>query len=129
MDLENVTHIDWVEYDELPHYIARADLGLGGPFGDTGQAGRVITGKTFQFLAMAKPVIVGLYNGNDGGFENKINCLQVSRGDEKALANAIIWALEHHKRLEQIGQLGYELYRSRYSITQISEKLKGVLPL
>jgi glycosyltransferase involved in cell wall biosynthesis len=78
---------------------------------------------------MAKPVIVGLYNDNDGGFENKINCLQVSRGDEKALANAIIWALENHKRLEQIGQSGYELYRSRYSFTQISEKLKGVLPL
>jgi glycosyltransferase involved in cell wall biosynthesis len=129
LELNNVTHIIWVEYDELPHYIARADLGLGGPFGDTGQAGRVITGKTFQFLAMAKLVIVGLYNGDDDGLEDKINCLQVPRGDEKALANAITWALEHHKRLEQIGQSGYELYRSRYSIAQISEKLKGVIPL
>jgi len=128
-ELKNVTHIDWVEFEELPHYIARADLGLGGPFGDTGQAGRVITGKTFQFLAMAKPVIVGLYNGNDDGFEDRVNCLLVPRGDEQALANTILWAFEHGENLSQIGQLGYELYGLRYSILQISEKLKGVIQL
>ena len=129
LELNNVTHIDWVEYDELPQYIARADLGLGGPFGNTGQAGRVITGKTFQFLAMAKPVIVGLYNGDNDGFEDKVNCLQVSRGNPHDLANAIVWSLEHKASLKQIGQSGYELYMSRYSIAQISEKLKGVISL
>jgi glycosyltransferase involved in cell wall biosynthesis len=128
-ELSNVTHIDWVEYEELPRYITRADLGLGGPFGDTGQAGRVITGKTFQFLAMAKPVIVGLYNGGDDGFDDRVNCLQIPRGDDKALANAILWALEHRESLKRIGQLGHELYRSRYSILQISERLKGVIQL
>jgi glycosyltransferase involved in cell wall biosynthesis len=126
LELKNVTHIDWVEYEELPRYIARADLGLGGPFGDTGQAGRVITGKTFQFLAMAKPVLVGYHDGDDG-FEDRVNCLQVPRGDEKALANAVAWALEHRERLKWIGKSGYELYRLRYSVLQISEKLKGVI--
>jgi glycosyltransferase involved in cell wall biosynthesis len=126
-ELSNVTHIDWVEYEELPHYITRADLGLGGPFGDTGQAGRVITGKTFQFLAMAKPVIVGMYNGDDDGFEDKVNCLQVPRGDEQALANAISWAFEHGESMKRISQKGYELYKSRYSILQISKRLKGVI--
>jgi glycosyltransferase involved in cell wall biosynthesis len=126
-ELKNVTYIDWVESEELPRYIARADLGLGGPFGITGQAGRVITGKTFQFLAMAKPVVVGLYKGNDNGFEDKVNCLLVPRGDEQALANAILWAFEHGENLRRIGQLGYELFRSRYSILRISEQLKGVI--
>ena len=127
LELNNVTHIDWVEYDELPQYIAHADLGLGGPFGNTGQAGRVITGKTFQFLAMAKTAVVGLYNGGDDGFENKVNCLQVPLGDEMALADALSWALEHRKNLKQIGQLGYELYQSKYSIVRIMEKLEGVI--
>jgi len=126
LDLNNVTHIDWVEFEELPNYIAQANLGLGGAFGNTGQASRVITGKTFQFLAMAKPVVIGMYNGDDNGFEDRMNCLQVPRGDEKALANAISWALEHNENLNQIGQLGYELYRSRYSILRISEKLASI---
>jgi len=129
LELKNVTHTDWVEFEELPSHIARAQLGLGGPFGTTGQAGRVITGKTFQFLAMAKPVIVGQYDGHDNGFEHKTNCLLVSRGDEKALADAILWAFEHEEELNRIGQLGYELYWARYSIEQIAGKLKRILPL
>jgi glycosyltransferase involved in cell wall biosynthesis len=129
LDLDNVTHIDWVEFEELPKYIARSNLGLGGPFGKTGQAGRVITGKTFQFLAMAKPVIIGKHNDSDDGFEDKMNCLLVPQGDEIALSDAMLWALEHCERLEQIGQRGYELYRSRYSVKLISKKIKRVLPL
>ena len=126
-ELKNVTHMDWVEFEELPRYIARADIGLGGPFGNTGQAGRVITGKTFQFLAMAKLVIVGKYNGKDAGFEDKVNCLLVPQGDAMGLAEAILWAFEHVEILDQIGQLGYDLYQSRYSIKQISEQLKRVI--
>jgi glycosyltransferase involved in cell wall biosynthesis len=129
LDLNNVTHIDWVEFEELPNYVAQANLGLGGAFGNTGQASRVITGKTFQFLAMAKPVVIGQYHGDDNGFEDKVNCLLVPRGDEQALSNAILWALEHNESLHQIGQLGFELYRSRYSIVKISERLKEIIPL
>lgn len=129
LEIKNVTHIYWVEPEDLPQYIARSDLGLGGPFGDTGQAGRVITGKTFQFLAMAKPVVVGLHDGNNDGFIDKVNCLLVRRGDDDTLANAILWAIEHKDHLEQIGQLGYELYKSRYSVVHVSEMLKGVVLL
>lgn len=128
LNLNNVTHMDWVEFEQLPAYIIRSDVGLGGPFGKTGQAGRVITGKTFQFLAMAKPTIIGIREGDDG-FEDKVNCLLVPRGDGEALANAILWAFEHKEELNRIGQLGYDLYRSRYSVEQIAEKLKKVMSL
>jgi glycosyltransferase involved in cell wall biosynthesis len=125
-DLDNVTHIEWIAFERLPQLIAQADLGLGGPFGNTGQAHRVITGRTFQFLAMAKPVVVGELVG-DYGFKDKVNCLVVPQGDEKALADTIYWAFRHKTEIGQIGQKGYELYQSRYSIKQISEKLKKVL--
>jgi len=129
LKLKNITHIDWVEFEELPQYIAQSDIGLGGPFGNTGQAGRVITGKTFQFLAMAKPVIVGLHVDNDDGFENQVNCLLVPQGDELALADAILWAFEHKDNLNEIGRSGYELYSARYSTLQISKKLTRVFSL
>ena len=125
-NLQNVKHISWVEFEELPLYIRRANLGLGGPFGDTGQGRRVVTGKTFQFLAMAKPVVVGDINENHG-FINRANCLLVPQGNATKLAQAISWAFQNQSELEQIGQRGYDLYLSRYSIQHISEELKGSL--
>ena len=56
--LENVTYLEWVDYEKLPVYIRYADLCLGGPFGKTGQAQRVITGKTLQFLLLNKLTII-----------------------------------------------------------------------
>jgi glycosyltransferase involved in cell wall biosynthesis len=126
LKLENVNHLYWVESASLPRQIAGADIGLGGPFGNTGQARRVITGKTFQFLAMAKPVIVGGSTENFG-FVDKVNCLVAALGNEQALAGAITWAFWHRTELEQIGRQGYELYRTRYSNGKISEMLQKLL--
>ena len=124
--LGNVSHVGWVDFEDLPGYIARSHIGLGGPFGGTGQARRVITGKTFQFLAMAKPVIVGEIE-QDCGFIDKVNCLLVPQGNPGALAQAISWAFQHPAELGQMGRRGYELYRERYSIQQVSGRLKELL--
>jgi glycosyltransferase involved in cell wall biosynthesis len=128
LDLHNVTHINWVEFEDLPQRIARAHLGLGGPFGNTGQARRVITGKTFQFLAMAKPVIIGEID-DDCGFVDSVNCLLVPQKDPSALADAILWAFQHQAELDAIGYRGRELYQARYSIECITEKLRETLTL
>jgi glycosyltransferase involved in cell wall biosynthesis len=122
-NINNVNHISWVAFKDLPTYVARADLGLGGPFGNTGQALRVITGKTFQFLAMAKPVIIGEIN-EDCGFKDEVNCLMIPQGDEKLLAQAILWAFHNQSKLGCIGQRGYDLYYERYSAKQISDIMK-----
>jgi glycosyltransferase involved in cell wall biosynthesis len=127
LNLNKVTHIDWVEFEELPRFISRADVGLGGPFGGTGQAERVITGKTFQFLAMAKPVIVGRYQGSGGGFVDKENCLLIPQNNVKALASAILWAFDHPSELGRIGRRGYELFRNEYSSKRISEILREII--
>jgi glycosyltransferase involved in cell wall biosynthesis len=124
LKLANITHIDWVDFEKLAEYISRADLGLGGPFGNTGQARRVITGKTFQLLFMKKAVVIGNIDYNTG-FVDKQNCLLVPQGDEKALADAILWAFEHRENLVQIGRQGYVLYQENYSVSQISQRLKA----
>jgi glycosyltransferase involved in cell wall biosynthesis len=121
--LENLTHLDWVNFESLPDMISRADIGLGGPFGGTGQAQRVITGKTFQFLAMAKPAIIGKTD-TGYGFEDKINCLIVPQGNAPSLADAIIWSFENKTRLAQIGRKGYDLYQAHFSTKCISECLR-----
>lgn len=121
--LPGVTRLGWVPYRELPAMIARTDLCLGGPFGDTGQARRVITGKTFQFLAMGKPVVVGRTE-DDAGFEDRRNCLLVPQGSGEALAEAIRWCLENRDRLAEIGRNGRLLYERRFSTECIATQLQ-----
>lgn len=126
MKLANVVHTPWIEYYELPNAIAQADLCLGGPFGNTGQAQRIITGKTYQFLAMAKPTVVGRIEPNQG-FVDKHNCLLVPQADAQALANAIRWAFSNQDALADIATQGHALYQERFSTYQISQTLKDVI--
>ncbi|ALG67064.1 glycosyltransferase [Beggiatoa leptomitoformis] len=125
----NISHIEWVDFSTLIHkYIPNADLGLGGAFGNTPQAQRVITGKTSQFLALGKPTIVGKIKENID-FIDKKNCLLVEQGDVFALVTAIEWAYQHQVELPAIGQAGLQLYQKQLSIKQISQVLKKVLKL
>jgi glycosyltransferase involved in cell wall biosynthesis len=121
--LPNVTHMGWVPYEDLPGMAARADLCLGGPFGNTGQARRVITGKTFQFLAMGKPVIVGRV-ADSPGFEDRRNCIMVPQGSGEELAGAVLWCLENRNRLGEIGRNGRLLYERLFSTECISKLLQ-----
>src|SRR5690606_30487979 len=97
----NIKYIPWVKFNELPRIVARSSICLGGPFGDTVQARMVITGKTYQFMASSKPVIIG---DNDAAvvFVDKENCLKVKLANPKALAESILWAKENPKKLQEI---------------------------
>jgi glycosyltransferase involved in cell wall biosynthesis len=123
---KNIKLIDWVDYQKLPQHIAAADICLGGPFGATGQASRVVTGKTYQFLAMAKPTIIGQIDGVPE-FKDKINCLLVQRGNAASLAEAIAWASNHQKELTAISRAGRKLYEEEFSLKKISEELVKIL--
>ncbi|MDD5723908.1 MAG: glycosyltransferase [Syntrophales bacterium] len=126
LKLDNVAHRRWVPYEQLPDLIQEADVCLGGPFGDTGQAHRIVTGKTLQSLAMGRPVIVGK-TGDDYGFRDKENCLLVSQGDKEDLARAIRWCFENQDRLPMIGDGGGQLYRKRFSTDRIRKVLQEIL--
>lgn len=124
--LENVRHYAWIDFDKLPDHIAGADICLGGPFGDTPQSQKVITGKTFQFLAMRKPVIVGKIEEKIG-FVDKENCLLVPQKNSKALAEAIEWAYHNTYKLEEMGQNGYSLYHGTFSVKAQTPVLLSIL--
>lgn len=118
-----VTYKQWIEYTKLPDYIASANVCLGGPFGNTGQARRVVTGKTYQFLAMGKPTIIG-DNKVDNRLKDKKNCLMVVLGSAQQLAEKIEWALSNRSSLTKIGQAGRQLYEKHYSVDAISKILE-----
>jgi len=127
MKLEKVSHIAWVPYEQLLRSaIPKADLCLGGPFGNTTQSRRIVTGKSSQCLAQGKATVIGIVD-EDVGFIDKHNCLLVRQGDPQALADALTWAAQNRERLEEIGVRALSLYRERLSIRCIGDKLKNIL--
>lgn len=124
-----ITHDAWVPFEDLPKIALKAGLTLGGPFGNTLQSQYVITGKTYQFLALGTPVLIGKNQVNEG-FTDKINCLLVPQADAGALADAVVWAYEHPKELKDIGEAGHRLYEQNFSqkhVNQLIEQLVGEL--
>lgn len=119
----HISYIPWVEYSELPKLISNYQLCLGGPFGNTNQARKVVTGKTYQLLAMGAPTVVGKIDKMTG-FKDKNNCLVVKQGSGKALADALEWALKNKKQLRSMGDSGRKLYEKEFSSVAISKKLQ-----
>jgi glycosyltransferase involved in cell wall biosynthesis len=124
--LTNVSYEDWVDYDELPSRIASADVCLAGPFGGTVQARHVITGKAFQFAAMAKPMVVGALDGSFP-FTAGVDSIVIEQGSAPALASALRWCLDHRADLPAIGREGRALYEREFSSVALAERLAALL--
>lgn len=121
--LKNVEHQEWVDFISLPSYIKRANLCLGGPFGGTNQAKRVVTGKTYQFLHMGKATIIGKIK-EQLGFIDKENCLLVEQNSPKDLADSILWGYNNPELLMEIGKNSKKFYNKNFSYYIISNKFK-----
>jgi len=117
------THRQWVPMSRLVEYeIPHANICLGGPFGDTPQAQRVITSKSSQGLALGKATVIGSIN-EGYGFIDKYNCLLVPQADASALAAALRWSYENQGSLHAIGARGKRLYVEKLSIASIASAL------
>jgi glycosyltransferase involved in cell wall biosynthesis len=125
--LNNVEFQAPVPYESLPAAIASADLCLGGPFGRTSKAQRVITGKTFQFLAMAKPVVVSDTPANRELLTPGETAVFVPLADPAALADAIRSLQDDHDLRSRIATAGYACYRTRASESVIGRQLAAII--
>lgn len=123
----NVRYDAWLPFDQLPKVMQEAGVCLGGPFGGTPQAMNVVTGKTYQMLACAAPVIIGASQATEEYFTNKENALIVPQADAKALRKAVLWACQHQTELAEIGQKGRKLYERQFSTVAIARRLQPLV--
>lgn len=87
--LSNVTFIPPVPIQVLADEMAAADVCLGGHFGHSEKAKRVIPGKIYQILAMQRPVIASDTPGNRELLQHNETAYLVPPEDPAALAAAI----------------------------------------
>jgi hypothetical protein len=128
--LQNITFVPPVSLAALPEEIATADICLGGHFGSSPKAARVIPGKIYQILAMARPVIATTTPANQRLLSHMETAYLCPPHDPEALAASILAlhrdpALRHH--LAGQGRRLYEAQCSEAVITAQLRKLVGCL--
>ncbi len=124
MKTSNVTfRPNWVPYNDLPNYIAKADVCLG-IFGDTEKAKRVIPNKVVESLAMRKPLITGDSPAARELLKDKENCLLVQMANPRLLADGILKLRDDECLRQKIAKNGYYLYLEMLSPEAIGGKLK-----
>lgn len=101
-NLRNVIWLPPVSYDLLPHYISRADIGLG-IFGGSRKALRVIPNKVYQMAAAGKPVITMESPAIREVFTPNYDIITVRR-DPQHLARSIIELARDEDKRILIGQ-------------------------
>jgi len=128
LKVSNIHFIDWIPYEKLPKIIANSDICLGGHFGKGKKALRVVPNKTFQMIAMKKPVIVSNSIASvEAGFQDKENCIFCRPGDEKEIIEGINLLIKNKRLSEKISKKVYELSQEKYTIERIGEKAKSII--
>lgn len=127
LNLSNVEFVPPVPFAQLPGEIAAADVCLGGPFGDTPKAWRIIPGKTFQFLAMARPVIAADTPGNRELLTHNESAYLVPLANPEGLATAIRLLHDDNTLREKVATGGYACYQRQCSEAVIREALYRIL--
>lgn len=117
-ELSRIQFPGWIPYRQLPAWIGSAHLCLAGHFGTVPKARRVIPGKTFQFLACQRPVIVSEGPANGEILTDGRNAFAVPAGEPEALANRIESLVTDRKALERVGHAGFETYL-RYGTPEV----------
>ena len=124
---DNIRFIDWVPYENLPLEIAKADICLGGHFSDIEKAQRVRAGKTYQFIAMKKPVIVGDCTGNRELFRHNDTAFLARMADAGALADAILELKANMSLREHIAEAGYKTFLEKCDTDSVGRELKRAI--
>jgi glycosyltransferase involved in cell wall biosynthesis len=127
LGVKNVLFSRPVPLKQLPDHIAEAALCLGGHFGSSEKAGRVIAGKTFQCLGMGKPTIVGENAANHELLTHAKDAWFCSMNDPLALAEAIHFLIDRPEISSQLGYEAHSTFLNRASYQVLGEELHAII--
>jgi len=127
LNLTNIEFMDNVPVQQLPEIISTADICLGGHFGSSEKALRVIAGKTFQDIAMEKATIVGDTPANKELLTHGYDAWFCTPNDPDALANSIKTLAEDHAIRTEIGYHAYQTFTEKASLRVLVPQLQTIV--
>lgn len=127
LNLSNITFAAPVPLEQLPGEIAAVDICLGGHFGTSAKAGRVVPGKIYQILSMQKAVIAVDSPANSELLAHGKTALLVPASDPRALADAILTLHKDAPLRKRIAEGGRQLFVEQCSEASITRRLSVIL--
>jgi len=122
----NVTHVPWLEYEQLPDAYRAAGCVLG-VFGTGDKTARVIPNKVFQALACARPVITADTPAARELLTDGLDALLVPPGDPRALADAVRRVAGDDALARGLAQAGRETFEARASEDVLGARWRSLL--
>ena len=124
LKLKNIEFHPAVKYEDLPKYMAEANVCLG-IFGDTAKTSTVIPHKVYEALAMGKPVITADTPAVRELLTHEKDVLFCENANPESLAKAIE-RLKNDKSLkETLGKKGHELCQKYCSFSKLGKIILG----
>ena len=123
---ENVAHVDWVPYDELPAAIRASGCCLG-VFGTSAKARRVIPNKAFQALACGAPLVTADTPAARELLRDGESALLVPPGDPAALAAAVRRLAGDESLARRLGAGGLHAYREQASEAVLGRRWRDLV--
>lgn len=124
---KNVEFIPTIPLKDMPNEISRAAICLGGHFGASPKAARVIAGKTFQCLAMEKATIVGENPANHELLTHGKDAWFCAMNDPEDLAKSINTLLEDDCLRKRLATQARITYVTKASAPVLHAELKNLL--
>lgn len=124
--LAKINFIGFRPVEEVPEYMAQADLILG-IFGNTPKAKRVIPNKVYEGLAMQLPVITGESEAAKELLVDRENILFCNFADGRDLADKILILKNDQSLSKKIAQNGYDLITKELTAGQLGSQLVEII--
>jgi glycosyltransferase involved in cell wall biosynthesis len=123
LGIDTIEFLPNIPLAQLPEHISQATVCLGGHFGSSQKASRVIAGKTFQCLAMGKPTIVGDNPANRELLTPGVDAIFCKMNDPQALANSILTVLKDKDLQQNLGKNARLTFEQKASEKILAEKV------
>jgi len=121
-NLTNVRFVGMKKLEEIPDFIAGADVCLG-IFGTGSKAQRVIPTKAYEIMAMGKPLITARSPATERVFRNRQDALLVHSGNPHDLAEKIRELKTHPDLAASIAQNGRTLFLEKFQPLMIVQPI------
>ena len=127
LGLENITFVRSIPLEALANEIASADICLGGHFGKSEKAKRVIPGKVYQILAMGCPLIASDTPANRELLTDEVTACLCPQNDPEALAAKILKLHKDRAFRVKLAEQERSLYLERCSEAIITDHLSRLI--
>lgn len=125
LNLSNIAFYGWKRLEEIPDFIAEADMGLG-IFGNTKKTGRVIPNKAYEIIAMKKPLLTADTPAAKELFEHRKSAYLCKPRSPQAIARAILELKNDEVLRNSIAENGYNIYKKYCTSKVIGKQIKEI---